>query len=132
MLEAPRPFPTATWRAVLARLIPAEDAPGALEAGIDQRLHQQGHALTFAAWLDALDVVAGGQFPSLEFAAQDALLHQVEAGDYPTVSAAHFAELVSLTAEAFYTNPDDLAPNRTSPAWQMLGYTPRPSPPPAP
>lgn len=126
MPEAPRPSPSSTWRAVLARLIPPDDAPGALEAGVDQRLEAQGHAAHFQAWLHRLDQAAGGHFTELDDGAQDLLLQKIERGDEPAVSATLFAELVSLSAEAFYSNPDDLAPNRTTPAWQMLGYSPRP------
>ena len=126
MPEDTRPFPSSTWRAVLARLIPHDDSPGALDAGVDQRLEKQGHALQFHDWLLSLDLVAGGNFAQLDPAAQDHLLQQVERGDEPAVSPTIFAELVSLTAEAFYSNPDDLAPDRTTPAWQMLGYAPRP------
>jgi hypothetical protein len=126
MSEVSRPFPSSTWRAVLARLIPTDEAPGALEAGVDHRLEAQGHAPNFHEWLLSLDQAAGGNFAGLDDDAQDHLLQQVERGNEPAVSGALFTDLVSLTAEAFYSNPDDLTPDRTTPAWQMLGYTPRP------
>ena len=120
-------FPHATWQAVLARLIPTDDAPGAIEAGVDQRLLDQGHGPTFADWLIALDAAAGGAFGELDASAQDALLQQIETGEVPSVSASLFAELVSFAAEEFYSNPDDTSPSRTTLAWQMLSYSPRPS-----
>ena len=122
-------FPCATWRAVLARLIPTDDAPGAIEAGVDQRLLDQGHGPTFADWLTALDAAAGGAFGDLDESTQDAFLQQIEAGEVPSVSASLFEELVSFAAEAFYSNPDDTSPTRTTLAWRMLGYSPRPSSP---
>jgi hypothetical protein len=126
-------FPNATWRAVIARLIPSDDAPGALDAGVDQVLLAQGHGPIFADWLIALNAATapGLAFPELDESTQDAWLQRVEAGEIPPVSGELFAGLVSLVAEAFYSSPSDTSPDRTTPAWTMLGYVPRPQPSPS-
>eukprot|EP01035_Chromulina_nebulosa_P002716 gene2716-biopygen2279 len=101
----------ACLRAVLDRLIPADDAPGALAAGTD---HYVLHQLTgesasdlplISAGLGQLDAAvahhsAGQTFATLSTAHQDALLAVLDAARDP-----FFLRLVDLAHEGFYADP---------------------------
>lgn len=123
---------------VLDRLIPADDGtPGAVivpgVAGLIAALgtpRYQAHAPAVGAWLDALAPHLGPVPPTPPEI--DALLQRIEAGELPGLAPAPFAALVTLTAELFYGSPASPAPERRTPAWDLLGYQPRPQSPPFP
>jgi hypothetical protein len=120
----------AALRAVLDRLIPADDAPGALTAGTDLYiLHQlAGDSASdlplISAGLAALDDTASvlhgpaHTFATLTAAQQDALLAALDAARDP-----FFARLVDLAHEGFYADPAN-GGNRDAASWLMLGYDP--------
>jgi hypothetical protein len=136
------PFPTATLRALIDRLIPTDEFPGAVEAGVEVYIGRQlagdcaGEAdfLTAGLWLLESETKARhgreADFSRLEPEKQDALLKELEAGrartDWPTTirAADFFARLVDLTHEGYYADPSN-GGNRDAVSWRMIGYHPR-------
>lgn len=131
-------------RALLDRLIPADDFPGAVEAGTEYYILRQlagdcaAEAPALAQGLSQLDAEvaahhgSGGAktFAALAMEQQDALLHELEAGKTATVwpagigGAAFFNRLVDLAHEGFYADPGNEG-NRGAVSWAMLGYATR-------
>jgi hypothetical protein len=132
----------ATLRALLDRLIPADEFPGALAAGTEHYLLRQlagdcaAEAATLALGLTQLDREAvtyrpGAEtFPALPPADQEALLTRLETGHAATTwpaglsCVAWFNRFVDLAHEGFYADPAN-GGNRDAASWQMLGYAPR-------
>lgn len=127
-----------TLRAVVDRIIPPDDYPGAWEAGVGdyiarqlegdlrplQRMYREG-----LAGLNAEAIAQHGTgFATLTAEQQDALLRRVEAGNVQTswaVSPARFFSLlVNHTVEGFYSDPGN-GDNRDGIAWQMIGFQDR-------
>jgi hypothetical protein len=118
-------------RAVLDRLIPADEFPGALAAGTDDYvacalLGDSARDLTIIiAGLARLDALAlAHHSPASSFAAlspiqQDELLRSLDVAGDP-----FFQRLVDLAHEGFYADPGN-GGNRDALSWQMLGYDPR-------
>jgi gluconate 2-dehydrogenase gamma chain len=83
----------------------------------------------YRAGLDALDAEAqaagGAHFATLEAAAQDILLGQVEAGVVSTPwsvdPAIFFRDAVAHAGEGYYGDPGN-GGNRDSAAWRMIGF----------
>ena len=142
----PATFPFATLRALLGRLIPADDFPGAIEAGTEAYLLTQlaGDCAREAPFLEAgLRQIeaemtareAGLTFASLEASSQDALLREIEQGRTLTSwssempAAAFFTRMVELAHEGYYADPANRG-NRDAVSWRMIGYDPHvpPSP----
>lgn len=138
----------AALRALLDRLIPADDFPGALAAGTDNFIVAllagdcAAEAPALALGLTQLDAEAaalhGQTFATLPSTAQDALLTALEQNRPTTVwpvplnATAFFNRLVDLAAEGFYADPAN-GGNRDATSWRMIGYDPRlPSKPTAP
>jgi hypothetical protein len=127
-----------TLHAVVDRIIPPDDFPGAWDAGAgDYILGQLGGQLreqtsTIESGLAALDAEArlasGRAFADLAPAEQDLLLAAIERNDvhteWQTQPAAFFALLVELTAEGYYSDPGN-GGNRNEIAWRMIGYQTR-------
>lgn len=125
----------ATLRALIDRIIPADDCPGGWEAGVGEYLDRQFaedlcHLLDmYRAGLDALEVearaTAGVSFGDLAPAAQDALLRRIEAGevvtDWPVDPAAFFRAAAEHAAEGFYGDPGN-GGNRGEVSWRMIGF----------
>ena len=124
-----------TLHAAIDRVIPADDFPGGVEAGVaDYLLKQLGRDLAHLAqdyprFTDALEAEAqaaqGQAFADLADAQQDVLLTRVERGevqaDWPLDPAAFFAEFIEHCAEGFYSDPGN-GGNRDGVAWRMIGY----------
>jgi hypothetical protein len=141
------PVQAAALRALLDRLIPADDFSGALEAGVDDYIVGQWRgdcareAPVLLSGLAALDAEAAARHgPGLTFATlgperQDGLLADLEAGhlssDWPVgISAgAFFRRMNDLAHEGFYADPGN-GGNRDAVAWRMIRYEPRPPNPP--
>ena len=125
----------ATLRALIDRLIPADDFPGGWEAGVGDYLDRQftgdlSDALDlYLSGLDALDVeartTAGVNFAALAPAAQDELLRRVEVGevvtDWPVDPPEFFRAAAEHAAEGFYGDPGN-GGNRDGVSWRMIGF----------
>lgn len=133
-------FPHETLRALLGRLIPRDDFPGAIEAGVDDYILRQlagdlaNEAPALSQGLIQLDAEAnarhqGTRFVTLAPEQQDGLLRDIEAGQGATSwpkdisAAAFFARLVDLAHEGFYADPEN-GGNREAVSWRMIGYDP--------
>ena len=105
---------------MLDRLIPADDFPGALGAGVDAyvldllRGECAAEAAEIHAWLVRLEDET--QFTSLGAPEQDSVLAACDARD-----DAVFARLVELAHEGFYADPGN-GGNRDAVSWRMIGY----------
>ena len=125
----------ATLRALVDRIIPADDFPSGWQAGVGDYLAGQferdlrPQLDRYRAGLDALDAEAqagsGARFAELNPEEQDALLRRVEAGavatDWPIDPAAFFQAAVEHAMEGFYSDPDN-GGNRDGVAWRMIGF----------
>ena len=125
----------ATLRALVDRLIPADDFPGGWDAGVGDYLDRQfGGDLSesvdlYRSGLDALEVearaAAGVGFVALAPTAQDDLLRRVEVGDvatdWPVDPADFFRAATEHAAEGFYGDPGN-GGNRDGVSWRMIGF----------
>lgn len=125
----------ATLRALVDRIIPADDFPSGWDAGVGDYLGRQferdlrPQLDRYRAGLDALDLEAhttnSTSFAELEAAGQDALLRRIEAGqvtaDWPIDPAAFFHDAVEHAMEGFYSDPGN-GGNRDSVSWRMIGF----------
>ena len=125
----------ATLRALIDRLIPADDFPGGWDAGVGDYLDRQfagdlSDALDlYRSGLDALDVearaTAGVNFTELAPDAQDELLRRVEVGevvtDWPVDPPEFFRTAAEHAAEGFYGDPGN-GGNRDGVSWRMIGF----------
>jgi Gluconate 2-dehydrogenase subunit 3 len=117
----------ATLAAAVDRIIPADDFPGAWEAGVGDYLERildtdlQPLAAEFLAGLISLEAQAasgfGQSFASLTPENQDEILKTVEQTQF-------FRLLIDLTAEGYYSDPAN-GGNRGMTAWKMIGYQPK-------
>ena len=135
-----------TLHALMDRIIPPDEDPGAWEAGVGDYLARQfegdlrGSLALYRAGLDALEAEAqasgpvsgpaGGvtRFAALPALEQDALLKRIEAGQvvhtWPVDPAGFFQTVVQHVNEGFYSDPGN-GGNRDAVAWRMIGYVPR-------
>jgi len=127
-----------TLRAALDRLIPADDFPGAWEAGCgDYILGQLSGQLAllvpvYIAGIDGLEAEAqaefGQSFAGLSGEEQDIILRRVEAGDtaaeWRTPARSFFSMIASHAAEGYYADPGQ-GGNRDRLAWKMVGFNGR-------
>jgi hypothetical protein len=125
----------ATLRALVDRIIPADDYPSGWQAGVGDYLAGQferdlrPRLERYRAGLDVLDaearVAAGVGFAELDAAAQDALLGRVEVGqvqaDWPIDPAAFFHDMIEHAMEGFYSDPGN-GGNRDGISWRMIGF----------
>ena len=131
------PAQQATLRALMDRIIPPDEDPGAWDAGVGDYLAMQFERdlrdteATYRVGLDALEAEAIASaragFTALPAAEQDALLGRVEAGrvshNWPIDPAAFFQLVVQHVAEGYYSNPAN-GGNRDEQAWRMIGFVP--------
>ncbi len=122
-------------RAVLDRMVPADDFPAACANGVDRYLTQQfagdlAPLLPFyRAGLAALaaESLAAHETPfaALDAAAQDAVLHAIERGAVRTswdVEPRRFVALIAQHAiEGYYSDAGN-GGNATGASWRMLGF----------
>ncbi len=137
---SPREF--SLLRALIDRLIPEEDTPGGLSAGVDTFVSafiaqtDETERAWLCAGLTQLDEesrsLATDGFLGLTPSSQDALLLRWEAGESFALAthrggpAAWFRRMVDLAHEGFYADPS-AGGNRDGVSWRALGYTPRTS-----
>ena len=126
---------TQTLRAVVDCLIPADEFPGAYEAGVCDYLLKlletdlRDEAEFFTTGLDCIELDArarfGGPFASLTPEQQSITLEAIQQGDVLTdwqISPQRFFEmLVCTTAEGFYSDPQQ-GGNRGAISWKMTGF----------
>jgi hypothetical protein len=111
-------------RAVIDRIIPADQDPGALDLGTDNYVFAQleGEASEFTEdiliGLEALELASrlrfGAAFAVVPEAPRDILLAEVEEQPW-------FLGLAELTAEGFYADPAN-GGNRDALSWAIIGY----------
>jgi hypothetical protein len=125
----------AALRALVDRIIPADDFPGGWDAGVGDYLDRQfGGDLSesldlYRGGLDALDVearaTAGVGFVALAPTAQDDVLRRVEVGDvatdWPVDPADFFRAATEHAAEGYYGDPGN-GGNRDGVSWRMIGF----------
>ncbi|MEX2388398.1 MAG: gluconate 2-dehydrogenase subunit 3 family protein [Phycisphaeraceae bacterium] len=121
-------------RALVERIAPADDWPGAWEAGAEAYLQRQlagdlaAWQATFERLLAAIDAEAhhvhGQSFTALSAPAQDALLLACESSENDLLSTG-FRRLVEVTLEGFYADPAN-GGNAGAVSWRMIGYEPDP------
>jgi hypothetical protein len=124
----------ATLRAMVNRIIPADEFPAGWEGGVEGFLGQQlagdlrDTVEIYRAGLDALEAEAlagGAGFAELDPEAQDRLLAQIEQGAvttaWPIDPAAFFRMAVAHAAEGYYSDPGN-GGNRGGQSWRMIGY----------
>lgn len=134
-------FPHETLRALLDRLIPRDDFPGAIESGVEDYVLRQlvgdlanenGALIQGLRQLDAEATARhlGARFATLTPEQQDGMLRDIEAGQVATSwpkdinATTFFARLVDLAHEGFYADPGN-GGNREAVSWRMVGYDPR-------
>lgn len=129
------PLERAVLQAVIERLLPADEDPGAWDAGAEEYLARQlegdlaAMRGTVISGLLSLEAEAqareGRAFAALPPHLQDALLRDVESGAvrsaWPVSPAAFFLLLVRTTAEGFYADPAQ-GGNRGHVSWRMTGF----------
>ena len=134
------PLEIINLRALLDRLIPADEFPGALGAGTDSFVIDllagdcAGEATDLLHGLAQLDVEAavrhGQPFAALLPVNQDALLtaleqnHPATVWPAPLTAAGFLNRMVDIAAEGFYADPAN-GGNRGAASWRMVGYDPR-------
>jgi hypothetical protein len=126
---------TEVLRAALNRIIPADEYPGACEAGVEDYLRRQFArdlqpvVEVYRTGLDALDAearqagIAG--FAALGDDEQDALLGRIERGDVSTAWSMEperfFRMMVEHAMEGFYADPGN-GGNKDEVSWKMIGF----------
>jgi len=124
-----------TLPAVVDCLIPPDDFPGAYDAGVCDYIKQlfqtdlAEHEEFFRAGIDAIDSEARATF-NAGFAAlsrdqQISILEGIESGalktSWPISPARFFVMLVNVTAEGYYSDPQQ-GGNRGCASWVMTGF----------
>jgi hypothetical protein len=126
---------TKTLRAVVDCLIPADDFPGAYEAGVCEYLIRlfesdlRDEAGFFSTGLNSIEEEAnarfGGSFQTLTSDQQISTLEAIQHGDvvtdWPVPPRRFFDMLVCTTAEGFYSDPEQ-GGNRDAVSWLMTGF----------
>ncbi len=123
--------------ALVDRIVPADEYPGASDAGVidyivgqfDRDLHDR--VPLYREGLKALDREAvaryGAAFADLDTSTQDLILHAVEAGktvaEWPVSPRGFFDLAVANTTEGYYADPGN-GGNRDEVSWRMIGFGP--------
>jgi hypothetical protein len=123
-----------TLRALVDRIIPADDFPSASQAGVLEYiqellrrsdLRKPGDFLLGLSTVDFVALLEGARFVDLDNAGRDRVLRRLERHGMLHLRR-FFKELIELTIEGYYA--DDSAAGTARPAsWKMLGYDPRPT-----
>ena len=124
-----------TLPAVIDCLIPPDDFPGAYDAGVCDYIEQllqtdlAEHDEFFRAGIDAIDSEAlatyNAPFAVLSRNQQISTLEGIESGavhtSWPISTARFFVMLVNVTAEGYYSDPQQ-GGNRDCASWVMTGF----------
>jgi gluconate 2-dehydrogenase gamma chain len=117
-----------TLEAMLEQVIPADDAPGAKEAGVIRYIDRQlvgpfrNHGKTYQDGIAASNRRSGGAFHSAPADRQQQLLAEME---QDPATRPFFELLVAHAMQGFYGNPRH-GGNRDFGSWRMLGIPPVP------
>lgn len=117
-----RGFRTEILRAVLDRIIPEDDYPGALQCGVDRFILDLwdagliGQSEIIAEGLTRLDEEADRSFETVSRDDQDVIVAAIAEQQW-------FSALCELAAEGFYADPGNGA-NPEAVSWRMIGYRP--------
>lgn len=128
----------ATLRAVVDRMIPRDDTPGGIDAGVDHYLlgflqHDgSGFAAQYLVVLDTIEQEAYARhqcgFARLSADAADALLSDICQGHtvahWPCHPGQSLALIAEHCAEGFYADPRQ-GGNRDMVSWRMIGFEER-------
>ena len=131
------PIPEDTLRAAIDRIIPADDFPGAWDAGAGEyilrlltgelQLSQIVESGLKGLESEALHCFARS-FISLSPGEQDEVLTRISTGDvrttWNTSPRQFFDTLLNLTNEGYYSDPGS-GGNRNEIGWRMIGYETR-------
>lgn len=121
--------------ALLDTVIPPDDYPGAVEAGVGEYLQRQlmgdlAELLpSYQSWLTDLDdearAVHGTDFASLSLDKRTELLARIERGKlkakWSGEPAEFFRKIVEHCAEGYYSDPGN-GGNQDGIAWKMIGF----------
>ena len=123
-----------TLRAVIDRIVPPDDFPGAWDAGVGKFLEglwaaDTGRSEYFQLGLSDLDREAvsstGSQFADLPEAEQDSILERIERGstsmDWAIGAREFFLRLVDEVMEGYYADPGN-GGNSGGVSWAMIGF----------
>jgi gluconate 2-dehydrogenase gamma chain len=117
-----------TLEAIAECIIPADDWPGARQAGvihyIDRQLTRRfkEHQRTYRDGIAAADRLAGGSFADASPEAQQDVLRKLEKDQ---LTRPFFNLVVAHTMQGFYSDPRH-GGNRDFVSWRMLGVPPLP------
>jgi choline dehydrogenase-like flavoprotein len=130
-----------TLRALVERIVPADDYPSGWQAGVGDFLHRTvkggpaDRRALISSGLDLLDAEARARHDDTPFAglpepAQDALISDLLAGHslrhWEPVPADEFlGSMIGLTMQGYYGDPGN-GGNRDAVSWDMIGYRPEP------
>jgi choline dehydrogenase-like flavoprotein len=131
------PISTETLRALVERIVPADDHPSGWQAGVGdflQRIVERDladRAVLIRAGLDLLDAEARARHHDTPFAdlpepAQDALITDLLAGNStqhwdPAPADEFLRMIIRLSVHGYYGDPDN-GGNRDAVSWDMVGY----------
>jgi hypothetical protein len=124
-----------TLHALMDRIIPPDDFPGAWEAGVGDYLageferDLQFQVAAYRLGLEALEAEAtatmGKAFMALDASTQDTLLSRIEKGEvigsWPIEPAKFFQMVIRHVMEGYYSDPGN-GGNRDKVSWQMIGF----------
>ena len=124
-----------TLRAAADRIIPADDYPGAADAGAVEFILRllntdlRGEQLTYGHGLAGIEAESqaayGRPFASLPAHQKDGLLANIEADrvqtDWIVSPLAFFPMLVEHVLESYYADPQN-GGNRDGVSWKMIGF----------
>jgi len=125
-----------TLHALMDRIIPPDDFPGAWAAGVGDYLTGQferdlrSQVEAYQLGLEALEAealaVMGAGFIVLDVAAQDTLLSRVERGEVMAAwsgePAGFFQMVIMHVMEGYYSDPGN-GGNWDKVAWRMIGFS---------
>ncbi|CEK18922.1 Gluconate 2-dehydrogenase subunit 3 [Chthonomonas calidirosea] len=131
-------FNALQWHTLCAladTIIPADDYPSAIEAGVDHYLKRifstdlRGQLATYRLCLDLLneetDMLYGASFPNLSVEQREELLARLEGGQHALTWPLHpryfLHRLYHLVAEGYYSDPGN-GGNRGAISWKMIGF----------
>lgn len=115
------PAQAALVKLIAEQIIPADEDPGATEAGVANYIDRQlGGPLAPFAPLYREALPAFEPMRSMPFAAQTAFLKSVEKKQQGEAAARLFAVIIDHAMQGFYGPPAD-GGNRNQVSWKMLG-----------